>query len=88
MVYENEIKIHKDCIKFLKKLEPKLKEKVKTVISSLVAFPLVKLDVVKLRGFENVFRARVGKVRILFEYEKSKRRIWVRKIEFRGRCYK
>ncbi|MGC9059003.1 MAG: type II toxin-antitoxin system RelE family toxin [Candidatus Aenigmatarchaeota archaeon] len=87
MKYENEIFIHKDAVKFLKKLNPKLKEKIKKVISVLRFFPLVRLDIAKLAGYENIFRVRIGKVRILFEYQEKERKIFIKKIGFREGFY-
>ena len=83
MKYENEIFIHKDAIKFLKKLNPKLRERIKSSISALKFFPLVKLDIVKLAGYKNSFRLRIGSIRILFEYQEKERVIFIRKIGFR-----
>ena len=57
------------------------------MISSLIGFPLINLDVVKLKGYTNVFRVRVGKIRILFEYDETKKLIFVRKIGFRKKIY-
>jgi mRNA interferase RelE/StbE len=87
MKYENEIRIHKDAVKFLKGLSPKLKERVKRSISSLTGFPLVRMDVVKLKGFENVYRLRIGRVRVLFEYHEKERIIFIRHIAFREKAY-
>jgi len=87
MRYENKIYIHKDCIKFLKRLDLKTKERVKKAISSLASFPLIRLDVVKLKGYENIFRLRVGRIRVIFEYKEKDKIVFVKRIDFRESIY-
>ena len=45
-------------------------------------------DIQYMSGFENYFRLRVGTVRVLIELDKYKKKIWIRKIKYRGAAYK
>ncbi|MDI9642680.1 MAG: type II toxin-antitoxin system RelE/ParE family toxin [Archaeoglobales archaeon] len=47
------------------------RELIKDRISKLAFFPLVRLDVKKLKGFEKTYRLRVGDYRVIFEFEKD-----------------
>ncbi len=64
MRYKNKILIHKNALKFLESLDEKRRSKIKNSIEKLKFFPLVKMDVVKIKGFENSFRLKVGNIRI------------------------
>jgi len=87
MGFENRILISKKALKELQSLPVKERELVKDRISKLAYFPLVRLDVQKLRGYENVYRLRVGGYRVLFEYEKTKKTIRILKIGKRENVY-
>ncbi len=88
MRYKNKILIHKNALKFLESLDEKRRSKIKNAIEKLKFFPLVKMDVVKIKGFENSFRLKVGNIRVWFEYDKSSKIIFIRKIGFREGFYK
>ena len=66
---------------YLGKQSAKQVERIKRAIISLPAG-----DVRKLKGIENGYRLRVGKVRILFEKQEEK--IHIVKIDNRGDIYK
>ena len=87
MGFENRILISKKALKELQSLPVKERELVKDRISKLAYFPLVRLDVQKLGGYENVYRLRVGGYRVLFEYEKTKKTIRILKIGKRENVY-
>ena len=76
----------KNYLKFLSRLPKDLRERLLFVVSQIATGDLKGLDVKALLGFENVYRCRVGKLRILFrkgfsEYE-------ILDIGFRGDVYK
>jgi len=54
----------------LKKLLSKFNEKEREIIESLIGEIIFlhwrKLDIKKLKGYQNIFRARKGKIRIIF----------------------
>jgi len=43
---------------------------------------------IKKMAAKNFYRLRVGKLRVLFEADKIKKEIWIRKIDYRGGVYK
>ena len=87
MGFENRILISKKALKELQSLPVKERELVKDRISKLAYFPLVRLDVQKLRGYENIYRLRVGGYRVLFEYEKTEKIVRILKIGKRENVY-
>ena len=52
--------------KALKKLLPKEKNKSKNILEKLDKNDFSGLDIVKLRGNKNIYRARQGNIRIIF----------------------
>lgn len=52
--------------KFLAKLTKKEREQVKEVVEQLLSGNTKHLDVKKLKGFEGIYRVRIGNIRILY----------------------
>jgi mRNA-degrading endonuclease RelE of RelBE toxin-antitoxin system len=52
--------------KALKKLTIKEKEIVKAILEKIKNNSISDLDIKKLKGYDNIFRARKGKIRIIF----------------------
>ena len=71
-----------------------LRERIKEVILTLKGDPIpFRIDIVKLRGYENVYRIRIGDLRIVYEVDWSGRRILIHFILIhfigsRGRAYR
>ena len=78
MNYENRIVIHRKAIKSIEKLSEKERIKIKQIITSLKAFPLIRHGIVKLKGFEDTYRVRVGKLRIIFRFIKKRKSSYYR----------
>jgi len=57
--------------KFLKKLSGKVLDIVYKVIEKLLAGKTSNLDIKKLKGFDDIYRARVGKIRIIYSQNDS-----------------
>ncbi|MEK7528715.1 MAG: type II toxin-antitoxin system RelE/ParE family toxin [Patescibacteria group bacterium] len=72
-------------IKFLKKINPVLRNKIITAIEKIVRNDVKNLDVKALHGSGEFYRCRVGKVRIIFE-RRGEFNI-VHDIGFRGGIY-
>ncbi|MBL7045298.1 MAG: hypothetical protein ISR98_01730 [Parcubacteria group bacterium] len=53
--------------KFLKRLSKQERLKLRTVIKSVLDGKIKDLDVKKLSGYQNIFRVRVGDMRVVFE---------------------
>ena len=56
----------------------------------MLSWPLPdNLDIKFLKGAEGKFyRLRVGQLRVIFEVNKDKKEIWIRKVGYRGGVYK
>jgi len=87
MNYENLVLISKKALRELKTFPEREREILKNRISKLEFFPLVRLDIKKIEGYQNVYRLRVGNYRRLFEYLKDQRIVRVLKIEKREKAY-
>jgi len=57
--------------KFLKKLSSKELDIVYKVIEQLLADQVSTFDIKKLKGFDDIYRARVGKIRIIYSQNDS-----------------
>lgn len=68
-------------------MNPRVRERVKEGLGSLEGFPAVKLDLVKVSGEDDVYRARFGKFRALFKVYENEKTIVIVKIGHRKRVY-
>ena len=87
MGFENKILISRKALKELQSIPQSERELLKDRISKLAFFPLARLDVQKLRGYDNVYRLRVGNYRVIFEYHKKERTVKILKIGKRENVY-
>lgn len=72
--------------KFIRRLDKKLAYKLAIVLQDIVALKLAPYDCKKVKGFEDLFRIRVGKIRVIFKKLKSTGTPVY--IEYRGSVYK
>ncbi|MEK7672335.1 MAG: type II toxin-antitoxin system RelE/ParE family toxin [Patescibacteria group bacterium] len=72
--------------KFLQKLDNARREKIKLLLQQILLNQLADLEVKKLQGFEDLFRVRSGKIRIVFRKDES-RNIPI-SVAFRDSVYK
>jgi len=84
------ILVSKRADKFISEVDEKTRYRIIEEIVDLENFPFfTKIhDIAKLKGIENHFRIRIGKIRIVFKVDKDRRIIYIEKIEYRGRVYK
>jgi mRNA-degrading endonuclease RelE of RelBE toxin-antitoxin system len=61
--------------KLLKKLSEKEREHVSSILSALLSGKTSDLDVKKLQGVEDIYRVRVGSLRIIFRKSKGDIRV-------------
>ncbi len=75
--------------KFIFKVNEKIRMKILQVLKDLETDPIpFKIyDLVKLKGYDNRFRIRIGKIRIVYEFVPKELTIIVWDIDFRGRIY-
>lgn len=52
--------------KFLRKLTEKERDTIETAIAALYSKSTASLDIKKLKGFDDIFRVRIGRIRIIF----------------------
>lgn len=73
------VEAKKRTLKIIKKLDENRKNRIKEVITTLKSDPIPfrKFDVVKLRGYENTYRIRVGDLRIVYEVNWNEKRILI-----------
>ena len=83
------IEIKRRALRTVEKLDPKRRRAVGDAILVLKEDPVPfrLLDVVKLKGFDNVYRVRVGGLRIVYAVSWSERRILVHYIGPREAAY-
>ena len=72
--------------KFLRRLDKNLALKLALVLHDIVVLKLADYDCKKMKGFDDLFRIRVGKIRIIFKKMKSHGSPVY--IEYRGKVYK
>lgn len=53
--------------KLLKKLTPKERERLEHVLTLLISGDTSSLDIKKLKGVDDIYRARVGDLRVIFQ---------------------
>jgi len=46
------------------------------------------LDIKKITGQKDFYRLRIGKVRAIFEVDKEKKEVWIRKVGYRASVYR
>ncbi len=61
--------------KLLKKLTKQERKSLQTVLTKLLSGDTASLDIKKLKGVEDIYRARIGNIRIIFRKEKRDIRV-------------
>ena len=82
------ILLHKRVDKYLRELDEETRNRIKESLRELENFPKSRLDLLKIAGEENTFRARIGKYRALLKVYEKERIIVIIKIDVRGKVYK
>jgi mRNA interferase RelE/StbE len=83
------VKYHKNVIKFLQKQDRSIVKKIIDFFDEVKKdLNFKNYDVKKLKGFENSFRLRISKFRIIFTVENNELLIEVIKADSRGDIYK
>ena len=76
-------------LKVLRSLDSKRKERIKEVIVTLKEnpVPFKMYDVAKLKGYDGMYRIRIGNLRMVYEVLWVERKIIIQKIEPRESVY-
>lgn len=61
--------------KFLKRLDKKELAIVYEIIEKLLSHRVTSLDIKKLKGFDDIYRVRVGKIRIIYSQKNNEIKI-------------
>lgn len=78
------VTFEKAAVKFLKKQDRTTQERLMRAIKQLPD----RTDIKKLQGYDNLYRTRVGNVRILYSIKEEVRIINIENIDNRGDVYK
>lgn len=82
------LKLSKSAKKLLDKNDKNTRRRIIEVLHGLTEEPYSYKGSVKLMGYENIYRARVGKYRIIYEIFNHKLIIFIQDIDSRGEVYK
>lgn len=76
--------------KFLYQVEEKIRIKIYQVLKDLETnpIPFKAYDLIKLKGYKNRFRIRIGKIRIVYEFVPEELTVIIWDIGFREKAYK
>ena len=79
-----EIQFEKSAIKFLKKQDKPTQERLMKAINELPNGT----DIKRLQGYENLYRKRVGDIRVLYSIKEEVKIVNIENIDNRGDVYK
>ena len=84
------IRVKRKQLRLIESLNPSQKESVKKAISllKLDPVPIKSLDIIKLKGYQNGYRIRIGHVRIVYFVNWDEKLIEIQFIGLRGKAYK
>jgi mRNA interferase RelE/StbE len=84
-----EVNAKNSVLKFIKKRDSKTKQRLKDIIITLKDNPVpVRIyDVAKLKGFDSMYRLRIGSLRLVYEVFWVEKKIILHKIEPRENVY-
>jgi mRNA interferase RelE/StbE len=83
------ILFHRNAVKFYRKADATLKERVADAIDVIARDPHLDSHVKKLKGdLKHMYRFRMGDLRILYEIDDVQETVWIKTIEWRGSAYK
>lgn len=79
------IKAKKRAITFITKISDKQKKKIEELLLLLKdePVPVKSSDVAKLKGFDNIYRIRIGRIGIVYEVKWKKKIILIHRIGYR-----
>lgn len=85
----HKIIFHRNAVKFYRKADKVLKERVADAIEVIARNPHLDGHIKKLKGdLKHMHRFRMGDLRILYEIDDAQEIVWIKTIEWRGSAYK
>jgi mRNA interferase RelE/StbE len=85
----HKILFHRNVVKFYRKSDDALKERITDAIDVIVPNPRLDSHIKKLKGdLKHMHRFRMGDLRILYEIDDAQDTVWIKTIEWRGSAYK
>jgi len=85
----NSVILHKNAVKFYEKASASLKARIGSAIDLIAQDPHHHPHIKKLKGeLKNMYRFRLGDLRIIYEIEEEIRTVRVKTIDTRGSAYK
>jgi mRNA interferase RelE/StbE len=81
------LKIKKNVLKKVSSLDLKIRERIAKILELMKEDPYV-LKSKKLKGFDNIYRVRIGNIRVVYQLLDNEKTIEILKIDFRGKVYK
>ncbi|WP_066299349.1 type II toxin-antitoxin system RelE family toxin [Bacillus sp. FJAT-29937] len=82
------LEFSKQSKKFIEKQDQTTKKRIRNILLSLAENPYSHSDTIKLTGYVNVYRVRIGKYRILYKIIDDRLIVYVDGIDSRGQVYK
>jgi mRNA interferase RelE/StbE len=83
------ILFHRNAVKFYRKADATLKERISDAIAVIAQNPHLDGHIKKLKGdLKHMHRFRMGDLRILYEIDDARETVWINTIEWRGSAYK
>lgn len=85
----HKIILHRNAVRFYRKADKALKERVSDAIDVIARNPRLDGQVKKLKGdLKHMHRFRMGDLRILYEIDDAQQTVWIKTVEWRGSAYK
>jgi len=84
------INIKRKALRKIAELDEKRKKRTKEIISTLKLdpIPLGKMDICKLKGYDNAYRIRIGNLRIVYEVLWAQKTIVIHYVGYREKAYR
>ena len=80
--------LHKDAVKFYKKAPANLRKQINSAIEAVLQNPHYHIHIKKLHGnLSNIYRYRLGDIRIVYEIHEDIKTVRIKAIEQRGGAY-
>ena len=85
----HKIILHRNVVKFYRKADNALKERLADAMDVIARNPRLDGHIKKLKGdLKHMHRFRMGDMRILYEIDDDQEIVWIKTVEWRGSAYK